>query len=152
MKFSVQPTDVTAAATMAPVVVDLENPTSSDPVTMSIGTNPGGGTLTVTLTVNSVNGVAVFNDLEIDVAANGYTLVATAPQQRSPTNPPKGFQPGVVGVSPQIKQFQAGYYYNYPPCGTIYSHNTVSNGEVHPNLNPAPVTESVTSNPFNVLL
>ena len=38
---------------------------------------PGGGTLSGTLTVTVVNGVATFGDLSIDMAGMGYTLHAT---------------------------------------------------------------------------
>jgi hypothetical protein len=36
------------------------------------------GTLSGTLTVNAVNGVATFSNLSIDQVGNGYTLVVTA--------------------------------------------------------------------------
>jgi hypothetical protein len=49
------------------------------PVTVALGANPGGATLGGTLTVNAVNGVATFANLSINVAANGYTLLATSP-------------------------------------------------------------------------
>jgi hypothetical protein len=45
--------------------------------TLSLGVNPSGGTLTGTLTVTVVNGVATFSDLAIDLAGDGYTLHAT---------------------------------------------------------------------------
>ncbi|MFY4731226.1 hypothetical protein [Nitrospira sp. BLG_2] len=135
------------------VVVDLCNPTSSDEVTLSLGTNPVGGVLSGTLTVAAVNGIATFDDVEIDDPGEGYTLIATAPQQR----PAAGqFMPGVNGTKPCCATggcfFQPGYYYNYPPCGTTFSHNTVVNGADHSNLNPAPVMESVESNPFTILV
>ena len=47
-------------------------------VTVSIGTNPGGGTLDGTTTVTSSNGVADFGDLQIDKAGVGYALAASA--------------------------------------------------------------------------
>jgi hypothetical protein len=46
-------------------------------VTLSLGVNPSGGTLSGTLTVTVVNGVATFSDLAIDRAGVGYTLHAT---------------------------------------------------------------------------
>ena len=46
-------------------------------MTLSLGNNPGGGTLSGTLTVAAVNGVATFNNLSINAAGSGYTLVAT---------------------------------------------------------------------------
>lgn len=47
-------------------------------VTVSIGANPSGGTLTGTRTVAAANGVANFANLRIDKPGRGYTLVATA--------------------------------------------------------------------------
>jgi hypothetical protein len=47
-------------------------------VTVSIATNPGGGTLAGTTTVTSSNGVASFGDLQINNAGAGYDLAASA--------------------------------------------------------------------------
>ena len=47
----------------------------SDTVTLTIGSNPSGGTLSGTLTVSG--GIATFSDLSINVAGDGYTLHAT---------------------------------------------------------------------------
>jgi hypothetical protein len=49
---------------------------SSSPITMSIGANPGGGTLSGTLTRNASGGVASFGNLSIDKPGIGYTLHA----------------------------------------------------------------------------
>jgi hypothetical protein len=48
-------------------------------VTVSIQTNPDGGTLSGTTTVASSNGVADFGNLQIDKAGVGYELAASAP-------------------------------------------------------------------------
>jgi hypothetical protein len=45
---------------------------------MAIGTNPGGGTLSGTLTRSAVAGVATFTDLSINQSGTGYTLRATS--------------------------------------------------------------------------
>ncbi len=47
------------------------------PVTISLGNNPGGGSLGGTLSVNAVNGVATFSELTLDTAGTGYTILAT---------------------------------------------------------------------------
>ena len=47
-------------------------------MTLAIGTNPSTGVLSGTLTQTAVNGIATFNNLAIDVVANGYTLAATS--------------------------------------------------------------------------
>lgn len=49
-------------------------------VTVSIKTNPGGGTLAGTTRVTSTNGVADFGNLQINIADPGYRLAANAPQ------------------------------------------------------------------------
>src|SRR5712692_7501032 len=45
--------------------------------TLTIGTNPSGGTLGGTLTVTVSDGIATFIHLSIDFAGDGYTLHAT---------------------------------------------------------------------------
>jgi predicted outer membrane repeat protein len=82
--FLQQPTDIAAGQTMSPVIVEVvdqygnvETSNNTDTITLSIGVNPSGGTLSGTLTVTVVNGVASFSDLSIDVAGMGYTLHAT---------------------------------------------------------------------------
>ncbi len=52
--------------------------TATDAVTIAIGTNPGGGTLSGTPTVSAVNGVAALSDLSIEKTGSGYTLGASA--------------------------------------------------------------------------
>jgi hypothetical protein len=82
--FLQQPTDTAAGQTISPVIVEVvdqfgnvETSDNSDTITLSLGTNPSGGTLSGTVTVTVVNGVATFSDLSIDLAGMGYTLHAT---------------------------------------------------------------------------
>jgi hypothetical protein len=82
--FLQQPTDTAAGQTLSPVIVEIvdqfgnvETGDNSDTITLSLGVNPGGGTLSGTLTLTVVNGVATFSDLAIDLAGSGYTLHAT---------------------------------------------------------------------------
>lgn len=82
--FAVQPSNTAAGAVIAPppqtCVKDFAgNPVPSFPgnVTIAIGSNPVGGTLTGTLTRALVNGCATFSDLSIDTAGSGYTLEAS---------------------------------------------------------------------------
>ena len=82
--FLQQPTDTAAGQTISPVVVEVvdqfgnvETDDNTDTITLSIGANPSGGTLSGTLTVTVVNGVASFSDLSIDLAGIGYTLHAS---------------------------------------------------------------------------
>ncbi|HLY20772.1 MAG TPA: kelch repeat-containing protein, partial [Bryobacteraceae bacterium] len=53
-------------------------PASTALISIAIGTNPAGGTLSGVTTVNAVNGVATFSGLTIDQPGNGYTLVASS--------------------------------------------------------------------------
>jgi hypothetical protein len=56
-------------------------------VTMSIGSNPSGGTLSGTLTrVTNALGIATFDDLSINNAGADYTLVASAPNVDTATS------------------------------------------------------------------
>jgi hypothetical protein len=82
--FGVQPTNTVAGVSISPAVTvqlldqfnNLTNSTAN--VTMAIGTNPGGGTLSGTLTVAAVGGVATFSNLSINKAGVGYTLTAAS--------------------------------------------------------------------------
>ena len=83
--FTVQPTNATAGQPIAPSVQvtaqDQNGATATSfasQVTLAIGTNPAGGTLSGSAAVPAVNGVATFSDLGIDRAASGYTLTAAA--------------------------------------------------------------------------
>jgi len=83
--FTVQPSNTTAGDAIGPAVevtvLDAQGNTAtgfSDNVTVAIGTNAGGGTLSGTTTVGAVNGVATFSNLRIDKAGTGYTLAASA--------------------------------------------------------------------------
>src|SRR5437899_505607 len=85
LDFVLQPDSTEAGATIGPAVQvivrdALRNPVESfsGSVTLAIGTNPGGGTLSGTPTVTAVAGVATFNDLSIDRTGVGYDLQATA--------------------------------------------------------------------------
>jgi N-acetylneuraminic acid mutarotase/S-adenosylmethionine hydrolase len=82
--FLQQPTDTAAGQTMGSVIVEVVDQfgnvvtsDNTDTITLSIGTNPSGGTLSGTLTLTVVNGVATFSNLSIDLAGSGYTLHAT---------------------------------------------------------------------------
>src|SRR5437773_1772102 len=47
-------------------------------ITVALGANPGGGTLSGTTSVTAVNGVATFSTLSINNAGRGYAVVASA--------------------------------------------------------------------------
>src|SRR5206468_12753578 len=55
------------------------NQTSSTAsITVAIGSNPSGGTLSGTTTVAAVSGVATFSNLSINAVGTGYTLSASS--------------------------------------------------------------------------
>jgi hypothetical protein len=84
--FNQQPSDTVAGQSMSPAVTvaivdqfgNVLTADTTDTVTLAISNNPGGGTLSGTLTVTVNNGVATFSDLSIDKAGSGYTLVASS--------------------------------------------------------------------------
>jgi hypothetical protein len=83
--FLQQPSDTAAGQMISPAVVvavvdqfgNVETGDNSDTVTLSLGINPGGGTLSGTLMVTVVDGMATFTDLSIDQVGVAYTLHAT---------------------------------------------------------------------------
>ncbi|MGE5732761.1 MAG: Ig-like domain-containing protein [Gemmatimonas sp.] len=89
--FSTQPANGTAGATLSSVRVTLvdaygNQTTSSNAVTIGLGNNPVGATLSGTLVRNASNGVATFDDLQIDKAGTGYTLAASSAGVASATS------------------------------------------------------------------
>jgi hypothetical protein len=61
---------------------------STAAVTVAIGSEPGSGSLSGTLTVSATGGVASFSDLSIDQSGDGYTLTATSPGLTPATSDP----------------------------------------------------------------
>ncbi|SEK53333.1 Immune inhibitor A peptidase M6 [Stigmatella aurantiaca] len=55
-------------------------------VTMALGNNPGGSTLSGTTTATTSSGVATFSFLSLNKTGNGYTLVASSPGLTSVTS------------------------------------------------------------------
>jgi len=93
LEFGQQPSNTAGGATITPAVTvrieDAGGNLVSDTrnVTLAIGTNPSGGTLTGTLTQAAAAGIATFNNLVIDKVGNGYTLNATATLAGATSNP-----------------------------------------------------------------
>jgi LysM repeat protein len=86
LKFSTSPGGARPGAVLAPQPVvqavdsDGKLLTSfNGPVVLSLGANPGSGTLGGKVIVNAVNGLATFSGLTVDQPGDGYTLVAAAP-------------------------------------------------------------------------
>jgi alpha-tubulin suppressor-like RCC1 family protein len=61
---------------------------ATDRVTVALGANPAGGTLTGTKTITAANGVASFSNLVIDKTGANYTLAASAPNISGATSGP----------------------------------------------------------------
>ena len=85
LTFSAQPGGAAARASLNPqpvvtVLAEDGNPLTSYTglVTITLGTNPGGGALSGTTSVNAVGGVATFAGLSIDKPGVGYTLIAVS--------------------------------------------------------------------------
>ncbi len=85
LKFTGQPSAAVATSSIAPAIVvtakdALNNVATSfaGNVTLTIGTNPGGATLSGTTTVPAIAGVATFNNISLNRAGAGYTLNATS--------------------------------------------------------------------------
>ncbi len=85
LAFTAQPSNTAAGATISPAVqVTAQNAQGATVtsftgnITVAIGTNPAGGTLSGTATVAAVSGVASFSTLSIDNAGTGYTLQGTS--------------------------------------------------------------------------
>jgi hypothetical protein len=85
LAFIVQPSNDVVGASLSPAIeVELQDAagnrvvSATDPVTLALGNNPGGSTLVGGGAVNAVGGVATFSGVQLDQAANGYTLVASA--------------------------------------------------------------------------
>ncbi|SRR6266566_10107533 len=91
--FTVQPSNTTAGLVINPAVVVVAqnasgnaDTTYTNSVTVALGANPGGSTLSGTVTVPSARGVATFRNLSLNNAGTGYTLTAAAPLLTSATS------------------------------------------------------------------
>jgi len=99
--FTIQPTEDTAGAALAPAVQVVARDTTdhttiafAGAITVAIGANSGGATLSGTTTVAATGGVATFSDLSVNKAGSGYTLTASSPGLQSATSPPFTVEPG----------------------------------------------------------
>lgn len=84
--FVVQPSNATAGMAITPAIrVALQDQvgntvtTATGTITLAFASNPGGATLTGTLSAQAVQGVATFPDVRVNRAGQGYSLRATAP-------------------------------------------------------------------------
>jgi hypothetical protein len=104
--FATQPSSVTAGSAISPAVqVAAQNDAGqtitsfTGNITVAIGTNPGGGTLSGTTSAAAVNGVATFSNLSINKAGTGYTLTAASTGLAGATSGAFNVTAGAVSAS-----------------------------------------------------
>ncbi len=84
LAFTVQPGPTVVGTAIKPALQVAVQDTlgntvaATNVITIAIGTNPAGGTLSGTLSRSAVGGVATFGDLSINKVGTGYTLKAAA--------------------------------------------------------------------------
>ena len=84
LAFTGQPASDTVDAALAPVKVTARDAAGAvateftGTITVAMGLNPGNASLSGTLAVPAVAGVATFSDLSLSAAEDGYTLTATS--------------------------------------------------------------------------
>jgi hypothetical protein len=138
LAFSQQPTNTNAGSIITPAVTvqvfdaygNLETGDNTDSVTIAIGTNPAGGTLSGTTTVTVSGGVATFSNLSINNAGNGYTLVATSGSLASATSNAFNITAATAKV---IEGFESGPsdLNNYFYVGNFLPDVTITTGAAH---------------------
>ncbi|MFP2926939.1 beta strand repeat-containing protein [Pyxidicoccus sp. 3LG] len=86
LAFTTQPSSTRAGSSISPTVAVAVHDAFGNVVTSStaalqlaLGNNPGGGTLSGTLTVNASGGVASFPGISVDRAGSDYTLTVSSP-------------------------------------------------------------------------
>lgn len=113
-------------------------------VTVTIGTNPAGGTLGGTVVVNASGGIALFDNLTLDKVGNGYTLVATA-SGLTPSPPTSSISVGSAGVSASVSTVTASPGTIVASTGSSASTVTVTALDAFGNpVSSAPVSLSAT--------
>jgi hypothetical protein len=116
LRFWTGPTNVYAGQLFSPPVqvaaLDaFDNPAAfSGRTTIALGGRPGTGTLSGTITVDAVAGLATFGDLRIDQAGTGYTLDASANGLASATSAAfiVRLPPNSVSVGPTLAGVDLG--------------------------------------------
>ena len=83
LSFQTQPVTVVAGQVMVPPpqvkVQNSSGPVIGQTVTLALGNNPSGATLSGATAVSGVGGLATFDTLSVSTFGAGYTLVASAP-------------------------------------------------------------------------
>jgi alpha-tubulin suppressor-like RCC1 family protein len=128
LAFLAQPVTTSPGAIISPAVAIIVQDaggntvtTANTSITMSIGVNPGNGTLSGATTVAASNGVASFADLSINNSGEGYQLQAAATNLTSVTSAPFSVRNPLV-----FAMITAGYFHS---CGITTSHATYCWGD-----------------------
>jgi hypothetical protein len=116
LAFGQQPTNTPAGSTISPAVTvqildangNVVTTDNSDAVTIGLGANPGGGTLSGTLTVTAQNGLASFSSLSISTPGTGYTLTATS-----------GSLAGATSATFNVTQAGTHLFFGQQPTDTV---------------------------------
>ena len=133
LAFGQQPTSTTPGGIISPAVTvqlfdtygNLATNDNSDQVSISIGLNPAGGTLSGTTTATVTGGVATFGNLSINQPGTGYTL--TTGISKSPTITPVSsvsFNVSKVVAGTTIEGFESSSTYYI--VGGRYATDTIS--------------------------
>src|SRR5688572_28145433 len=146
--FGVEPWTVKAAEPVLPAVTVLMidahgNTVTNAPttITISLGQNPAGGTLSGTMSGSSSGGVATFHNLRVDRLGSGYTLTAAA-TGLSPA------QSAIFAVTGPLtfRTVSSGYFHscgiatdNVAYCWGINSSGELGNPKVEQTKSPVPV-------------
>jgi hypothetical protein len=102
LAFKTQPANAVAGVALTSIQVEVRDASgtlvtsATNAVTIAIGTNPGGATLTGTKTVNAIAGVATFTNLSLDKVGIGYTLAAASSGLSSATSNTFSITAGVL--------------------------------------------------------
>ena len=105
LAFIQNPTNTAAGSNMTPAVTvavedangNVETTDNATKVTLAIGTNPGGGTLSGSVAVTVIAGVATFSSLSINKTGTGYTLSASStPTYTAATSSAFNITPGAA--------------------------------------------------------
>ena len=111
------PSNAGAGAVITPAVKvavedangNIETSDNTTQVSLAIGTNPAGGTLSGGSAVTVASGIATFSGLSINTAGTGYTLTASStPTYSAATS--AAFNAGGSGGSPLVPAANDGYW------------------------------------------
>src|SRR3989454_1704011 len=133
--FIVHPSNTVAGAAISPAVQVTALDPAGNPVpsftgsvTVALGSNPGGSTLSGTTTVAAVNGMASFSPLTLDKTGTGYALTATATGLNAATSSGFNITPGAaaqLGVGTQPSTTVAGQ--QITPAGKVRAPEALGN-------------------------